>query len=331
MYGFFSGLFLLCCPLSQPVLVIICVFQSISVFIYGFRQVAVAVVSIRFRSSFRVGIRNQTVFRVIHILCFPDGIGFLFPGYQNGIRFTAIGKGILTGIVFGIFNCRYRYRQRTGHAGKLAHLVALLVINILDILCFFIFQTAFHLNEISLFIISILDFFVLVTLDLLFCFHEIAGFIIFVYYGLVTGTSVCLVLRKFFFDLTSQKVVSICYRHVLFDTARTVFFCNLSLTVIDGFCFLGLPVGFPFFSALSLGFGYISIFIVSIRNLCLIRRKPSAILIFFLNRVFFDRSAKVIIFIRGNGFRLIFSPKIGSRLGKGAAFGIRYGFCNRFT
>ena len=27
MYGFFSGLFLLCCPLSQPVFIIICVFQ----------------------------------------------------------------------------------------------------------------------------------------------------------------------------------------------------------------------------------------------------------------------------------------------------------------
>ena len=173
MYGFFSGLFLLRCPLGQPVFIIICVLQSISVFIYGFRQVAVAVVSIRFRSSFRVGIRNQTVFRIIHILCFPDGIGFLFPGYQNGIRFTAIGKGILTGIVFGIFNCRYRYRQRTGHTGKLAHLVALFVIDVLDILCFFIFQTAFYLNEISLFIISILDFFVLVTLDLLFCFHKV--------------------------------------------------------------------------------------------------------------------------------------------------------------
>ena len=168
-----------------------------------------------FRSSFRVGIRNQTVFRVIRILGFPDGIGFLFPSYQNGIRFTAIGKGILTGIVFGIFNCRYRYRQRTGHAGKLAHLVALLVINILDILCFFIFQTAFHLNEISLFIISLLDFFVLVTLDLLFCFHKVTGFIIFVYYGLVTGTSVCLVLRKFFFDFTQQKIIGIRFRHIL--------------------------------------------------------------------------------------------------------------------
>ena len=59
MYSFFSGLFLLCCPLGQPVFIIICVFQNISVFIYGFRQVAVAVVSIRFRHILIVFIDNN--------------------------------------------------------------------------------------------------------------------------------------------------------------------------------------------------------------------------------------------------------------------------------
>ena len=48
-----------------------------------------------------------------------------------------------------------------------------------------------------------------------FCFHEIARLIIFIYYGLVTGTSVCLVLRKFFFDFTQQKIIVIRFRHIL--------------------------------------------------------------------------------------------------------------------
>ena len=48
-----------------------------------------------------------------------------------------------------------------------------------------------------------------------FCFHEIARLIIFIYYGLVTGTSVCIVLRKFFFDFTQQKIIGIRFRHIL--------------------------------------------------------------------------------------------------------------------
>lgn len=50
---------------------------------------------------------------------------------------------------------------------------------------------------------------------LLFCFHEIARLIIFVYYDLVTDTAICIVLRKFFFDFTQQKIIVIRFRHIL--------------------------------------------------------------------------------------------------------------------
>ncbi len=48
-----------------------------------------------------------------------------------------------------------------------------------------------------------------------FCFHEFARLIIFVYYDLVTSTAIRVVLRKFFFDFTQQKIIVIRFRHIL--------------------------------------------------------------------------------------------------------------------
>lgn len=48
-----------------------------------------------------------------------------------------------------------------------------------------------------------------------FCFHEFARLIIFVYYNLVTSTAIRVVLRKFFFDFSQQKIISIRFRHIL--------------------------------------------------------------------------------------------------------------------
>ena len=83
----------------HTVLVIIGAFLCISVFVHGFREVAVYIISIDFPSALRIGKSNQLIFSVIFVLTFSYFVGFLLPTDLYLIGLSCIGKRSLLSVL----------------------------------------------------------------------------------------------------------------------------------------------------------------------------------------------------------------------------------------